>query len=56
MMRALVVTNVLARREGTVLFVPVDPATDPEGALVAAAVAHVHRLAAVRGVAGLAVP
>ena len=45
MMRALVVSNVLARREETVLFVPVNPATDPGGRLVAAAVGRIHRLA-----------
>jgi hypothetical protein len=38
MMRALVASNVLARREGPVLFVPVNPATDPDGRRVAAAV------------------
>ena len=31
MMRALVASNVLARREGTVLFVPVNPSIDPRG-------------------------
>ena len=31
MMRALVASNVLARREGTALFVPVNPTTDPGG-------------------------
>jgi len=50
MMRALVASNVLARREGTVLFVPVDPVTDPEGRRVAAAVARVRRFASARGV------
>ena len=50
MMRALVASNVLARREETVLFVPVNPAADPGGARVAAAVARVHRFAAARGV------
>jgi hypothetical protein len=44
MMRALVVHNVLARREETVLFVPVDPAGDPGGRCVADAVARLHRL------------
>lgn len=48
MMRALVVTNVLARREGTVLFVPVNPVTDPQGERVSRALARVHRLEAVR--------
>jgi hypothetical protein len=50
MMRALVVGNVLSRREGTVLFVPVNPARDPGGETVAGMVARVHRLAAARGV------
>ena len=36
MMRALVATNVLSRREGTTLFVPVNAATDPRGTIVAA--------------------
>jgi hypothetical protein len=48
MMRAILMRNVLARREGTVLFVPVNPATDPGGRLVARSVAFVHELARVR--------
>jgi hypothetical protein len=48
MMRALVACNVLSRREGTVLFVPVNPATDPRGTLVAAAVERTHRQAVER--------
>jgi sirohydrochlorin cobaltochelatase len=44
MMRALVASNVLARRVATVLFVPVNPATDPDGRRVAAAVQRVCRL------------
>jgi hypothetical protein len=48
MMRALVASNVLARREGTMLFVPVNPATDPGGRRVAAAVDRVRRLSASR--------
>jgi sirohydrochlorin cobaltochelatase len=44
MMRALVASNVLARREGTVLFVPVNPAADPGGRRVAATVEAVRRL------------
>ncbi len=43
LMRALVVSNVLARREGTVLFVPVSAA-------VVAIVVKVHSFAATRGV------
>jgi len=44
MMRALVVSNVLARREDSTLFVPVNPATDPGGRRVAAAVDRVRKL------------
>jgi hypothetical protein len=50
MMRSLVAMNVLARREECSLFVPVNPATDPNAARMAAAVRHVHRLAGARGV------
>ncbi len=49
MMRALVVSNVLARREGTVLFVPVNLESDPGGNAVVRSVARVHRLAVARG-------
>lgn len=49
-MRALVVSNVLARREGVVLFVPVSPVGDSDGTRVSAAVTRLHRLARVRGV------
>jgi hypothetical protein len=48
MMRALVVTNVLSRREGVVLFVPVNPAVDPAGGRVVESVVRLHRLAAAR--------
>ena len=51
MMRAMVVHNVLSRREGTTLFVPNNPASDPSGVVVARTVMMVHRLAASRGVA-----
>ena len=51
MMRAMVANNVLSRREGTTLFVPVHPAGDPGGVIVARTVMMVHRLAAVRGMA-----
>ena len=50
MMRALVASNVLSRREGTVLFVPVNAVTDPDGTIVAGAVERVHRCASARGV------
>lgn len=44
-MRALVAGNILSRREETVLFVPVNPVTDPEGARVAASVKELHGFA-----------
>ena len=42
--------NVLSRREGTVLFVPVNPIVDPDGEIVSSGVALVHRLAMSRGI------
>jgi sirohydrochlorin cobaltochelatase len=45
MMRALVASNVHARREDAVLLVPVNPVADPDGLLVTARVTNVHRLA-----------
>lgn len=50
MMRAIVVHNVLARREATHLFVPVHARLDPGGAIVTRTVTRVHGLAARRGV------
>ena len=50
MMRAMVVNNVLSRRENTTLFVPDNPASDPGGVIVARTVMLAHRLAAIRGV------
>ena len=49
MTRMLVASNVLARREDTVLFVPINPGCDPGGTAVAARLARVHRLAASKG-------
>lgn len=46
MMRALVASNVLSRREDAVLFVPVNPGNDPAGTAVARAVIQVHGFAA----------
>ncbi len=48
MMRGLVVSNVLSRREERVLFLPVNPGSDPNGARVAESLARIHRLAATR--------
>jgi hypothetical protein len=50
MMRALVVNNVLARREETTLFVPVNPVRDPDGRTVASFVTRIHGLAVAKGV------
>jgi len=49
MMRALVVANILSRREGTVLFVPINQSIDPGGVRVIEAVTRFHHLAAVSG-------
>lgn len=50
MMRAMVASNVLSRREGSVLFVPVNPLGDPGGTRAVETLRHVHRLAASRRV------
>jgi sirohydrochlorin cobaltochelatase len=50
MMRTLVASNVLSRREGQVLFVPVNATTDPTGSIVSDAVARTYQSAAARGV------
>jgi hypothetical protein len=41
----------LSRREGTVLFVPVNPGVDPDGEIVSSSVVLIHRLAVSRGIA-----
>jgi hypothetical protein len=50
MMRLMVVSNVLSRREGTLLFVPINAASDPDGGVVVRSLTRIHRLAAARGV------
>jgi sirohydrochlorin cobaltochelatase len=45
MMRAIVVSNVLSRREGTVLFVPINPERDPAGERVVSCVAQTYSVA-----------
>lgn len=49
-MRAMVASNILARREGTTLFVPVNPLLDPGGERVVHAIARASRWARARGV------
>ena len=51
MMRALVASNVLSRREGTTLFVPINAAIDSSGTIAARTFADVYRSASARGVA-----
>lgn len=50
MMRALVASNILARREGTTLFVPVSPRCDPDGEIVLQTLIQLHRFAIARDV------
>jgi len=50
MMRMTVVSNVLARREGNFLYVPVNPSADHNGKTVAELVARAHRMASAQGV------
>ena len=45
----LVASNVLSRREGTTLFVPINPAIDPGGDAVVTAIARIHAFASARG-------
>jgi len=45
MMRMMVASNVLARREDTTLCVPVNPVSDRGGTIVATSLARVHRFA-----------
>lgn len=48
MMRALAASNVLARREETTLFLPLNPASDPGGKIIAERLAQIQRFAAAR--------
>ena len=50
MMRMTAAANVLSRREGTVLFVPINPTTDPDGEIVSSSIVLIHRLAMLRGI------
>jgi sirohydrochlorin cobaltochelatase len=50
MMRVLVVSNVLSRREGTVVFVPLNPATDPKGETVVRILVRAHGFALARNI------
>ena len=50
MMRAVVVSNVVSRREGSMFFLPVNPATDPQGETVLRTVRHLYGFAAAQGI------
>ncbi len=50
MMRSLVASNVLSRREGTAYFVPVDPVRDPDGEAVVRVVSQLNALTRIAGV------
>lgn len=52
MMRALAALNIVARREQTTLLLPINDDQDPDGSIVAAAMARVRHLAELRGVLG----
>ncbi len=56
MMRAMVVSNVLSRREGTALFVPIDPVRDPAGETVVRTLATVFEFAADRKILRVSPP
>lgn len=49
MMRMMAACNVLARREDSLLYVPVNPSTDPGGEQIAERLAHAHRVARAHG-------
>ncbi len=56
MMRALAAFNIVARREQASLLVPINDDQDPDGAIVAGAIARVHQLAELRGVLTSRIP
>jgi hypothetical protein len=51
LMRMMGVMNVVSRREQMALFLPINPAADPDGRIVADSFALAHRLAVGKGVA-----
>jgi hypothetical protein len=50
MMRAMVVSNVLCRRENNFIYIPVNPSTDPSGNTIALLIARAHRVAGAKSV------
>ncbi len=49
LMRMISVLNIVARREGTALFVSISPAADPSGEIIVSSLALAHRLAVGEG-------
>ena len=45
MMRAMVVSNVLCRREGDLIYIPVNPSTDPSGNRIVSLLSRAYRVA-----------
>jgi sirohydrochlorin cobaltochelatase len=54
MMRVLVVSNVFSRREGTLVFLPLDLARDPDGATVTRLFLQAHRFAVAQNIFSVA--
>ncbi len=50
MMRFIVASNTLCRREGNLIYIPINPSTDPSGNIIATAIARAHRVAKSQGV------
>jgi sirohydrochlorin cobaltochelatase len=50
MMRGMIASNVLSRREDTVLFIPVDLCHDPNGEIGAENILRLYRFAKIRGI------
>ena len=50
LMRALVATNVLSRREDKTLFLPIDLRLDPAGEIAAQSFTRLHKLATLRAI------
>jgi len=50
MMRGMIASNVLSRREDTVLFIPVDPCHDPNGEIGAENALRLYRFGKIRGI------
>jgi sirohydrochlorin cobaltochelatase len=48
MMRMMVAANILSRREGTALFVPINSVSDPGGEIIAGALTRIHHLGTIK--------